>query len=89
MTDLYNLTWGLAAMSIIGLTLIMHTKMIIGTLVNLTSTLGWVAYYASIGQYSTVALLSTYSCIYLYGFIKHVHRWKTEKTITDVPENIV
>lgn len=89
MTDYSDLTWGLAAMSIIGLTLIIHTRMIIGTLINLISTLGWVTYYASIQEYSTVALLSTYSCIYLYGFVKHVYRWKTTKAVSDVSEPVV
>jgi len=39
--DLYHFTWILAALSITGMTLVIHLRMIIGLSISLTSTIGF------------------------------------------------
>ena len=72
--DLYHFTWILAALSITGMTLVIHLRMIIGLSISLTSTILWILDYISLGQYPTVTLLSTYALIYSYGLAKHGYK---------------
>ena len=87
--DYCHLTWVLAAMSVLGLTLIMNLRMIIGTSTNLISTIGWILYYISIEQYPTVSLLSTYACIYAYGLGKHAFKHVKDRKSTTLGEELV
>lgn len=87
--DYYHLTWVLAAMSVLGLTLIMNLKMIIGTSINLISTIGWILYYISIEQYSTVALLSMYACVYSYGLGKYLLKHVDDKKAKILGEELI
>lgn len=57
--------------SVIGTILVIHLKMILGTSLNLITSIGWCLYNYHIGQYPAVTLLGIFSFLYLYGLIKH------------------
>lgn len=67
-----DLSWVLAALSIISTILMIHMKMIVGNILNLVASSCWSLYYYKIEQYSSMFLLCVFVSVYIYGTIKYM-----------------
>ena len=73
MVSYEDLSWILAALSVIATILMINMKMIIGNALNLIASISWALYYYDIKQYSSMALLCVFVSVYLYGTIRYTY----------------